>query len=703
MDTLKKAELLKAQFDQLTNYSDRIKFCLENFHPGPCVNTAPGVGTYLLLSTEDEDVKHCAVSTKPYHPQALIEWPIVISPMPQMPEEWEINNRLFYHYIEQEWFVNENAEFIKKSFAFRKEEFERRMMNVTDSDEILDEEIKRIFDEYEQPQKKIEEGFIHLYLQVKVFRDNRRGKKWEFPKDRHKWFESFIELIKLVEGEHAYQYYIYLRKLQQTPDWQSSIQRMQQKEVSYFFPCDFVKSYQSQDFSEEIKKNGYLLITYKSAEVKSYWGALVNFLSSQKAEVQNSKTQVIEVVDGTQFLDIYISAFKEGADYFDSKYGVSPNVLFGAEAKPFGEILHHQYYHSKKHIEGWLHWRSFAPHIVSYQIIKDYGYYAGIISRFDDMANEYPEFFKKYVLPPCKTDKHMESEESMEHDRRVVAEIEIPGFDDPAKLQRGVTSLVQQLNAHKGQGTPYLHPFFWHTKIRHPNSSEYVLEINKDEMEIDEAGNEVGKKKVPLTDENIDEAFIYYITSCNTNQIAPFLSFQFEKFYNRLKANESAQPFFDHIINLVDIAIERDILYKTEMDTLIGWLGNNPHYQVRAAQPEPNRLSEKGFVKLNNDFSDYIREEYRDEVLPYLISRYKGQKPKQFVYMLCALADLGIIEKSALANQTELHKGLTTTFGNVGTRQSLQINLSKLSSANRSEEQQISMHKERIRTFRRSE
>lgn len=99
-------------------------------------------------------------------------------------------------------------------------------------------------------------------------------------------------------------------------------------------------------------------------------------------------------------------------------------------------------------------------------------------------------------------------------------------------------------------------------------------------------------------------------------------------------------------------------------------------------------------------FELYIDESYRLKLMPFLIEQYKGKKPKQFVYMLYALKDLSILNSTCLAeNQTQLHKALTNTFNNVGTRQSLQNNISIINGAERIEELNIRKHKNHIKAY----
>ncbi len=75
-------------------------------------------------------------------------------------------------------------------------------------------------------------------------------------------------------------------------------------------------------------------------------------------------------------------------------------------------------------------------------------------------------------------------------------------------------------------------------------------------------------------------------------------------------------------------------------------------------------------------FDTYIKENYRKELMAYLIDRYHDQKPKEIVPMLYALEMLGVISgKVTEHDQTSLHNALTVTFGAVGTRTALNTSL----------------------------
>lgn len=159
--------------------------------------------------------------------------------------------------------------------------------------------------------------------------------------------------------------------------------------------------------TEQISEIGHFSINYRGSHAKVYIGSLAAFLVAEKIEVKNLDKQVIESVNGTAYLNHYVTEFKRGAEYFDSRYRVSPNILFGSEAKEFGESLHHQYFHSKKELGGWNYWKKWVPQIITHKVVGDYGYHAGIISSFEEMAYEYSDLFNKYVFINCKQNEEI--------------------------------------------------------------------------------------------------------------------------------------------------------------------------------------------------------------------------------------------------------------------------------------------------------
>lgn len=96
-----------------------------------------------------------------------------------------------------------------------------------------------------------------------------------------------------------------------------------------------------------------------------------------------------------------------------------------------------------------------------------------------------------------------------------------------------------------------------------------------------------------------------------------------------------------------------------------------------------------------SEFADYLKEEYRTRLLPFLKSHYMNPKPKALASLLFALNDLELLTINLTENQTELHQALGF-FGSVGTRQALNTNITKLNSASDRDHRAIEKHRKLI-------
>lgn len=204
---------------------------------------------------------------------------------------------------------------------------------------------------------------------------------------------------------------------------------------------------------------------------------------------------------------------------------------------------------------------------------------------------------------------------------KVLAEVEIANPSDPAKLQRGLISLVKQYQSTTGTKPIFKHPFFWHTKHTHNNISPYTLVVNKDEVSTDETGRVIDTNVVQLTEADINQSFVEFILSCHINQIAPFLTFQFEKYYNSLLANESAQPFFDYVIELMATVNQQGLLYKAEKDAFLKWIISNPYYNPEALEPPTKETKPKP----NKDISSSKRSEDTQRKARQAVTLYENK------------------------------------------------------------------------------
>ncbi len=184
-----------------------------------------------------------------------------------------------------------------------------------------------------------------------------------------------------------------------------NLQTIVEQDIRYFLGRAFLKTDTCQQLATEIKEAGHFQINHYGSPVQVYSPSVAAFFVAGAVEVQNSDNDgAIETINAFDYLPRYVAAFKKGAEYFNETYRVSANTLFGPEAEAFGANLHYQYNHSQNGLRGWNEFKN-SPLVITYRVIEEYGYYAGVLSGFDQMAHTYPAIFKKYVFSPCNHDQ----------------------------------------------------------------------------------------------------------------------------------------------------------------------------------------------------------------------------------------------------------------------------------------------------------
>lgn len=128
--------------------------------------------------------------------------------------------------------------------------------------------------------------------------------------------------------------------------------------------------------------------------------------------------------------------------------------------------------------------------------------------------------------------------------------------------------------------------------------------------------------------------------------------------------NELVQ-FFNRSSNLLplDIKIGVDVIVALKQEEM---QVPAPKQKTNVKMFEPTSLSFY-FIEGNN----------WDGVLPLLQEQYKNAKPIDIALMTLALVEMKIINQSILNNQTTLHRILSQEFEGVGSRSSLQTNITK--------------------------
>lgn len=196
---------------------------------------------------------------------------------------------------------------------------------------------------------------------------------------------------------------------------------MKQKKDTRFWLTSFFEEQEQtkhpyNSFQREIENNGCFIVKADTDTVKIYTPELAVIFTSKELPARNMDTQKETTVNGREYLKTYIEAYKEGEQYFETEFKVSPNTLYGANAEQYVRDIHLNFFHVKhtRINEGWGYVKKQYPIILTRKAVKEFGYYSGIVNKVEEQVKKYPRLFAtfdkcEHNLPPqkfeTKTDK----------------------------------------------------------------------------------------------------------------------------------------------------------------------------------------------------------------------------------------------------------------------------------------------------------
>lgn len=187
---------------------------------------------------------------------------------------------------------------------------------------------------------------------------------------------------------------------------------MKQKKDTRFWLTTFSEKqeqtkHEYKSFKREIENNGCFKVKTETDTVKIYTPELAVIFTSKELPSRNMDTQTETNINGWEYLKTYIEAYKEGEQYFETEFKVSPNTLYGANAEQYVRDIHLNFFHVK-HTginEGWGYVKKQYPIILTHKAVKEFGYYSGIVNKVEEQVKKYPRLFAtfdkcEHNLPP---------------------------------------------------------------------------------------------------------------------------------------------------------------------------------------------------------------------------------------------------------------------------------------------------------------
>lgn len=99
--------------------------------------------------------------------------------------------------------------------------------------------------------------------------------------------------------------------------------------LSAFFEEQEQTKHEYKSFKREIENNGCFKVKTDTDTVKIYTPELAVIFTSKELPTRNMDTQTETNINGWEYLKTYIVAYKEGEQYFETEFKVSPNTLYG--------------------------------------------------------------------------------------------------------------------------------------------------------------------------------------------------------------------------------------------------------------------------------------------------------------------------------------------------------------------------------------
>lgn len=142
-------------------------------------------------------------------------------------------------------------------------------------------------------------------------------------------------------------------------------------------------------------RNVSIQLTINKSKYEVFVPELFNILNAKEIPLTDGR-----VIDGTQYVDVYIEGYKNGVEYFKNEF---PETHLMMNSDFYFSSLHYCYFHKAPNFSnGWAYWINSYPMSISAKEIERYGFCAGIKFSLNHLKDKNPTLFKK--IEDCEHD-----------------------------------------------------------------------------------------------------------------------------------------------------------------------------------------------------------------------------------------------------------------------------------------------------------
>lgn len=190
-------------------------------------------------------------------------------------------------------------------------------------------------------------------------------------------------------------------------------------------------------------------------QAKVYNPSLYLMLSAQLYPAYNNETGEECEVSTYEYFTSYCEGFYEGEKYFIENFNVPLSSLYGENSGKYVDNLranHFEVLH-EKFINGWAGIKESFPIIVSHGIMAQFGYYSGIVSQVEALAEKHPSLFPGFIsyiksAPVHKTDTNKTKSQFSKANLLPIIQgfKQLQGYESPVNILDELLEEVEQFN-----------------------------------------------------------------------------------------------------------------------------------------------------------------------------------------------------------------------------------------------------------------
>jgi RNA binding exosome subunit len=151
--------------------------------------------------------------------------------------------------------------------------------------------------------------------------------------------------------------------------------------------------------SRQIEFRKSFFIRYEGANFEVYHPLLALFFSQTQItlneQLNKQNTKAIITYD---YFESFMQGYNKGTEYFKKNYKATPELIYGKNAELYVKDIHSMFFHEgcQSPTQGWISFVKSFTMTLSHSIIKNYGFYSGIVREVQKTIAKHPKLFREF-------------------------------------------------------------------------------------------------------------------------------------------------------------------------------------------------------------------------------------------------------------------------------------------------------------------